>query len=217
MESANPSYALPLIPLANLRLAEGDVEAAVRLVERAVRIDPLHWSVLAYGGRTLAQARRPARAAELGRKVMFRFPEHPSPPSWLGLWLAEAGQTTEAVAQTREALERVARDTVRWGRAPQEVTQNAAYVFALVGYRAESERLLADVTEDPVYYRAAVEAALGDFDAAFPAREQAIEAGEYIGTPENLLGDLWLDPLHGDPRWERLLSRVQVLPPDEGD
>ena len=212
--AANPSYALPLIQLAWFRLAEGDEQEAVRLVERAVRIDPLFWSVLHYGARVLAAARKPARAAELQRKTLFRFPEHPAAPSWLGLWLAEAGQTEEGVAQTRRALERVKRDTVRWGRNSPIIVQRAAYVFALAGDRAEAERFLGELTTDSLYYRAAVETALGNFDAAFPALEQSIAAEEISGAPEGLLGDPWLDPLHGDPRWERLLSRGPAQPPE---
>lgn len=214
--AANPSYVLPLISLARLRLAEGDEQEAIRLVERAVRIDPLSWNVLHYGAGVLAQARRPARAVELQRRVMFRFPEHPIAPSRFGLWLAEAGQTDEAVVQTRQAFQRVARDTAQWQGELQEIYQNAAYVFALAGDRAEAERFLGELTADSLYYRAAVETALGNFDAAFPALEQSIEAGEYTGTPENLLSDPWLDPLHEDPRWERLLSRVRVSPPRTG-
>ncbi len=85
--------------------------------------------------------------------------------------------------------------------------------------------MLGTLDEDVDYWRAAVETALGDHDAAFEALEQAeagrpdprkVAADAEVWSGNTLIAGSYFLPLHDDPRWVRLLSRVRVISPDEG-
>jgi tetratricopeptide (TPR) repeat protein len=127
----------------------------------------------------------------------------------LGEALQNGGRRAEAIAQTHTTLEIMAQ-----GRVSQGTTVIEAHLEAARGNEAKALALL-DTLHDPKkrspidsYSMAAVYAALGANDQALRWLERAcrdrVNFVVYAGV------DPWLEPLHGDPRFDAVLRRIGV-------
>jgi hypothetical protein len=91
---------------------------------------------------------------------------------------------------------------------------NVGPSYGLVGRRADGERLLRSLLDRPrsewvsPKYFAYAYTGLGDFDRAFAQLEKAYD----LGSPAlmRLKSDPFLDPLKGDPRFARLVQRLNL-------
>ena len=151
-------------------------------------------------------AGRHERAVALAREALALAPDDALMLSALANALAMAGETAEAVAVADRAVA-VAPDT-------EPFYWVATYARARAGDRAGAEAALARITEAQHYTRAAVETALGRPDSAFAALDRSVAASE--SPLVELSADPWFAPLHGDPRWSRLESRVRARGPEGG-
>ena len=86
-----------------------------------------------------------------------------------------------------------------------------ARAYAMQGNAAEARKLLAALPDAWGYYqRAAAELALGDRDAALAHLDRAVD--EHSVWIEWIKVDPTLDPLHGDPRFHRIVARLGLEP-----
>ena len=115
---------------------------------------------------------------------------------WLGLALLQQGRRDEALIATDA-------ETVDWQRI-----SGRALVFAKSGKKADARRELAALQakfgDNASYQYAQIEAQLGDKDAALRWLQNARRVRDpgLVGTA---FVDPMLDPLRGDPRFEKLL------------
>ncbi len=177
--------------------AVGRADAAVRLVERAQRLDPLRPNGPFLLGLALYQAGRFADALVPLRQAVARLPDDIEGKNALASTLILIGQPAEglAVALTippgngfRESLEALAR---------AKLSDRAAANAALDRLR----------TMDAMQYSVAqVHAQRGETDAAFAALDRAVAGSETDLAA--LKGDPMMRPLHGDPRYAALLRRI---------
>ena len=201
--AASPSDAVALSYLASTYQYTGDEASALRAAGRAAALDPLSAATLQRAAQVYSYAGRHDRAVAFARDAAALAPDDAIGLYVLANALAIAGQTDEAVA-VADRLIAVSPDveTTYW------VT---SYVRARAGDRAGAEAALERITEDTIYFRAAVEASLGRPDSAFAALDRPVAADEYLVELEV---DPWFAPLHADPRWKRLTSRVRVRGPE---
>jgi hypothetical protein len=134
--------------------------------------------------------------------------------AWL-LW--DQGHRVAAV----EELERIRHELQRRpGSSPPTILESElASMRAMVGQTREARAMLASLQERsrrqyvPAEHIAAVEAALGDHDAAFISLERAIEARSNLGQ----FAILPLSrPLRHDPRYVAMLGRIGLLASPSG-
>jgi DNA-binding winged helix-turn-helix (wHTH) protein/TolB-like protein len=86
-----------------------------------------------------------------------------------------------------------------------------AHAYAVAGRKAEASALLATIGEDWGFYqRAVVDLAFGDRAAALAHLNQAVD--EHNVFVEWAKVDPDLDPLHGDPEFNRVLGRLGLTP-----
>src|SRR5690606_11561881 len=120
-----------------------------------------------------------------------------------GLALASLGRTDDAIA------------ALRWREREVAAGQGRDYLVSLraclEGRRDESlaalRRLRRAVDAEARYYVARTYAPLGERDAALRDLEAAVEGG--FLCHETLTRDPWLEDLHGDPRFERLVTQAR--------
>jgi len=91
-----------------------------------------------------------------------------------------------------------------------------AYAYAVVGQRAEAERIVRTLLESsarryvPPFHIAIAYTGLGDADAAFAWLQRGYtERGSFMDGVEVTPAFV---PLHGDPRWRPLLRRMRLEP-----
>ena len=194
-----------------------DTAAAVAHYERAVAANPSDAFALAqlatayqFLGNEAAALRAAGRAAALDPLSAPTLLRASYVYSYTGrhdraVALAIAGQTDEAA--------RVADRLVALSPDVESNYWIASYARARAGDRVGAEAALGRITEDANYFRTAVEAALGRPDSAFAALDRSVAADESLVELEV---DPWSAPLHGDPRWALLTSRVQVRGSEAG-
>ena len=201
--AANPSDAFALAQLATAYQFLGNEAAALRAAGRAAALDPLSAPTLLRASYVYSYTGRHDRAVALARDALA--PDDTSALYALANALAIAGQTDEAA--------RVADRLVALSPDVESNYWIASYAWARAGDRVGAEAALGRITEDANYFRTAVEAALGRPDSAFAALDRSVAADESLVELEV---DPWSAPLHGDPRWALLTSRVQVRGSEAG-
>ena len=196
--AANPSDASVLAALAIAYMYRRDKPAAIRTAEQAVILDPLSSTTLSTAAYIYSSVGRHQRATEFAREAIRVSPDDTRALYTLASVLAVAGQTDEAVLVADRLIERY-----------PNVEHNywvASYVYARAGNATAAERQLAYIKRDHHYFRAAVQAALGQPDSAFSVLGRSLAEGEYL---VELAVDPWFANLHADPRWEPFLAEVR--------
>jgi TolB-like protein/DNA-binding winged helix-turn-helix (wHTH) protein/Tfp pilus assembly protein PilF len=184
----------------------GRLEEALAERERAVREEPLSLAnnsmlaeTLSAMGRHREATDRFRRTLELDREFFFA--------RWgLGWEYMETGQTALGLAE----LEAVAADN------PDDVRilGGLGHAYARAGRRDDALKILESLQERatreyvPPHYLAHVYAGLGDNDAAFSALEQSF--AERNPNMVSIAIDPRLAPLRNDPRFERLIRRMNL-------
>lgn len=187
----------------------GEFDEAERHLRHAIELDPRLYEPHYIYGRVCFSRGRPADAAEHYRDACALVPEAFDAWYLLGMCyrrLGEGGRARNASFECIEAMKRWVRvhpdDTRAW-------TMGAA-VLAEMGEpeRAASwiERALAVDGDEPVirYNAACVYTGLGRYEEAMASLEVAL--GQHALSADWARNDPDLDPLRGDPRFERMLK-----------
>jgi TolB-like protein/Flp pilus assembly protein TadD len=186
----------------------GEFDAAITEVKRALELDPLSPAFNVHLGDTYIMARRYPEAILQLRKTLELDPDSSYAHATLGDALALSGQLDQAITEYKKAYE-LDHDVHHFGRIARAQVLN--------GEHDEALRLLSQLKELERqgsvwhYDLALVYTALGDNSQAIERLEQSYQAGE-AGGIGRIKVDAMLDPLRGDPRFEKLVD--QVFPPD---
>lgn len=133
VQVAKPNDAPVLAEVGKVRLASGQLPAAIAMLQRAAELDPNDWRTLSALGVAYDRQGDRARAEENYRAALALSPDNPMILNNLALSRAMANDLPGA----RELLQRA----VAAGRADLRVRQNLALVYALSGNMAQAEAL----------------------------------------------------------------------------
>ncbi len=205
--SIAPSCAIAHIWYSHLLSGLARHEEALAAVHAAVELDPLSVLAIAGAGSALFYARRFEEAMDRYRRAIEIDPEAHFPHSDLARALECAGRTSEAVEEYERAI-RLA------GTSSADPSSGLANVLAVAGRTDEAREMLAALerrrTERYVspWAFATIHARLGETGKALDWLERAFD--------EHDPSIVWLkvhprfDALHGEPRYQALLSRLRL-------
>ncbi len=206
----NPNYATAHHQFGNLNLAmTGQFDRAIAEGKRAVELDPLSLIINADLGQDLMLARRYDQAVDQLRKTLALDPSFYYARWTLGEAFQLQGQLREAMDEYKKAAE-ITDDPM--------VTAMLAQGYAKTGQSDKARELLAQLeklsTQRHVgpFNFALVHLALGESEKAIDDLEQAYRDRADPGIVGIKVEPL-LDPLRGDPRFERLVEKVGGIIP----
>jgi TolB-like protein len=203
--SLNPNYATahqwygrgPLSMVA-------EFDKAIAEEKRALELDPVSPIISAELGTVYTLARRYDEAIAQLRNTIEMNPEFYWGHRFLGWALELKGATGEAIAEYHKAFD-LNDDPV--------VLALLAHAEASTGKQNEARQILDQLTEEAktryvsAYAFAVIYLALDEKDQALDWLEKA--ARDHAGPSINLIKvDPYLDPLHGNPRFEALVSTI---------
>jgi len=204
-----PSWSQIHSNYAYLLACRGDFEEAVVEARRAERLDPLSSLASQQVGMMLYLAgRHDESIAQLEGAIEL------SPYYWfayqrLAQELAAKGEYDRGIEVMRKGIELAGPDTLRTGK------HTLAYLYALAGNRTEAVKILRELEEQekatyiPPCDFAQIHTALGNIDDAFGWLDRAVE----VRDADLFMTKVWpvWDPLRGDPRFDQLLRRLNLL------
>lgn len=123
----------------------------------------------------------------------------------LGVGYEATGKFPEAIAEYQKAI--------AMSGGP-EATVGLAHVYSNTGRKAEAQKILTDLkhrmksTASP-YAMAIMYAGLGDKDQAFASLDKAVQE-KSLELSSNLRADVRIDDLRGDPRFQAVLSKMNL-------
>ena len=185
---------------------EGRFAEAVAELQRAQELDPLSLIINASYGCVLGEAGRHDEAVAQMHKTLDIDPTFWVAHEILGGILEEKGYLTGAAAEYQKSMQRY------W--TPNGAARLAS-VNARLGKKAEARKTLDDLTTQSrqhwvsPYPRAVLHLALDEKEEALQLLEKSLDErsiflqGDY-GSPKT---DKRLDPLRGDPRFQKLVER----------
>jgi tetratricopeptide (TPR) repeat protein len=177
----------------------GDVTEGIRLADKAIELDPLNPDSYENRVGALFDARRYQEAVHFAEETRRKSPDLLRSPTLLGDCLQMLGRYREA--QQQYSL----------GRPDQyERLTGEALLLARTGDREGAERKLQRMQQifgDAASYQyGEIYTQLGDRDRALAALERAWVIRD--GGLNGIRIDPMLDPLRGDPRFERIVKRM---------
>ncbi len=188
--------------------AMGRSEEAVAEARRAWELDPLGLIINANLAQPHYFARRFEKVIDEAQRVVGLEPDFPIGHQWLGLAYAATARLTEAIVE-HESFAQL------FGRTPRIVAL-LGNAHARAGDREAARRALAELREleprrpvSPVHF-ALIHAGLGELGEACALLDQGFAQGS--DSLAYLAVEPLFDPLRGDPRFERLLERMQFPP-----
>jgi eukaryotic-like serine/threonine-protein kinase len=198
----NPNYATAHQWYSELLTALGRFPEARREIDRAVELDPLSPIVTAVKIWNLLEARNYADAIRAGRKCIADFPNFAQSWAYLGRAYSENGDAREAIDALKHA-QSGAPDAIR-----PIIDSWLAYAYARAGDTAKASEMASQIRvlgdrANP-YYLAYPFAALGRRDEAIDALQKALD--QRVEQLVWLKVDPSLDPLRGDPRFQRIAA-----------
>ncbi len=179
------------------------VDEALAEGRKAVELDPVSGGMISNLAAVQYYAGRFGEAVASWQSARALDPSDPGTIGNLAMGYAMAGRAAEAI--------RAAEDALRLSPDDAYAVATTAYVYARAGRRADAERLLRTLEarrQKSPYLLAGVHMALGD-------RERALQLlGEALQAHDDFAGDIAVDPvfapLHGEARFQRLLSEAGV-------
>src|SRR5205823_4634657 len=184
--------------------ALGDSDREIAEMRRARELDPLSFVINTNLGNALLRARRVDEAIAQLHKTVALDGSFGYGHQSLGTALERKGQIPEAIAEYQAAI----------ALAPSPTYLSLlGHLYGKIGRKDEATKLLGQIQDiskshyvDP-YYFALIHLGLGDREATLTALEKSFE--ELNGnTLEYIRTDPFLDPLHGDPRFEALAEKI---------
>jgi TolB-like protein/DNA-binding SARP family transcriptional activator len=202
----DPSYTWTHCVYAICLQDQGRFAEAGTVLEAARRVDPLAPFVSAVLGRVYVNARQPDQAIRALTEALELYPQFDFAYQQLGHAYLQQGRHDEALTALGRAAELSgARDAA-----------HLAYAYAVAGQRAEAERIVRSLVEpgrEPSvspFHVAMAYAGLGDAAEAFRRLEQGyVERASFL---DGVMVTPAFEPLHADPRWGRLLRRMNLAP-----
>jgi len=186
-----------IVGLATYEGIHGNTDESLRLMRRAMEIEPLSASIHAYASRCLHWAQDYEGALAASSRALELSPNLTGGHGMLALLMAESGNAGEALSV-------VAREPSAGYRNTSE-----AIVHHALGNAAASDAALAALKglgPEWAIQIVMVHASRGEVDAAFEWMDRAIEIHD-PGVPAALVAPTAL-ALHADPRWPQVLERV---------
>jgi TolB-like protein/Tfp pilus assembly protein PilF len=204
--SLNPNYATAHQWFGECLQGEGRFNEALAELKLAHELDPLSLIINGSYGQCLGVAGRSDEAIDQLHKTMDMDPTFTVAHVMLGQVFEDKGALSEAIAEYEKAMERY--------RTPATEAM-LAHAYVLTGRKAEAHKILDDLTNASqqhyvaAYPLAIVHLALGDKDEALRLLEKSFEQRCLLlqGHFGSLKTDRRLDPLRGDPRFQKLLER----------
>ena len=203
--SLNPNYATArewygVGPLS----AMGEFDRAIAEEKRALELDPVSPIINADLGTVYTLARRYDEAIAQLRDTVEMNPQFYGGHRSLGRALELKGATGEAIGEYHKAFE-LSDDPM--------MLAMLAHAEASIGKQNEARQILGQLTEEakvryvPAYAFAVIYLALGEKDQALDWLGKATR--DHDGFYINLIKvEPFLDPLRGDPRFDKLVSRI---------
>jgi serine/threonine protein kinase/Flp pilus assembly protein TadD len=179
----------------------GRRDEAVREGRLAVELDPLSAEAYTSLGRFLYRARRYEEALPVLQRAVQLEPRSSGANNRLAGIYTALGRYAEALAVYEKA-----KDVAPSATGYRDVV---AYVYARMGRKQEALKMVSGTTVFPVDV-ANVYVALGDKDEAFRILEKAVE--ERNALLVTVKEEPPLESLHSDPRWQKLLSKMNFPP-----
>src|SRR5437762_2990139 len=179
-------------------------EDAIAQLKRALQLDPLSMIINADVGTVLTNARRYDEAIEQLRKTLEMDPSFYYAHYNLGEALEMKGLTENAIAEYQKAT------VLNDDPVPQALL---GHLYAKMGRKDEARRILQRLRDSPKeryvspYLFAMIHLGLGEKDRAIDFLEKTYEDRDGYNIAF-IKVDTFLDPLHGDPRFETLVQKV---------
>jgi tetratricopeptide (TPR) repeat protein len=154
---------------------------------------------------TYYQLRDYAGLLEASRKGVVSYPNEWVEHNYLGIGYEGTGKLLEAISEYQKAVE--------LSDGSLNATAALAHAFAVIGRRAEAEKILRDVKQKSKsgyvspYMIATIYAGLGEKDRALELLEQAYQERS-LDLASHLKADLRFDNLRSEPRFQALVRRV---------
>jgi TolB-like protein/Tfp pilus assembly protein PilF len=182
----------------------GESTKEIAELRRALELDPLSLAINTNLGLALIQAGRLDEAIVQLRKTIEMDPGFAFAHRTLGQAFELKGQIPQAMTEYQKAI--------ALGEAPTGLGL-LGHLYGTIGRKNEATKILGQLRAirernyfDP-YNLAIVYLGLGDREQALTALEQSFD--ERNGTQLELIRiDPFLDPLHGDPRFEALAEKI---------
>jgi tetratricopeptide (TPR) repeat protein len=189
---------------AHLLAQGGDLQEALKLSEEAVALGRDEIRHLITLGEVKLALEDDAGAAEAYRAVLALDPENPDAHLELGILHERRGEAAEAEEHFMESLKADPGN-------PRVLYSYASLYYTADDLEAAEEILERAVAADADYSPAlsalaSIRARRGEFGDALDFIERAVEAGE--SDAEHFRSALEFAPLHSDPRFRTLLSRM---------
>ena len=186
----------------------GRYTEAIREMKRAQELDPLSLIANTVLGRMYYIARQYDQAIEQFRKTL-------EIDSSFQPALVHLGRAYKEKAMYQQAISELSKVSDHSGHYAESISLKA-YTYALMGKRAEAQKLLDELIERgkrryvSPYHIAVAYSGLGDKDAAFEWLQKAYEDRSQWVTHINVLPEF--DHLRADPRFADLLRQLDLQP-----
>ncbi|PYU35025.1 MAG: hypothetical protein DMG31_04775 [Acidobacteria bacterium] len=204
----NPGYATSYHWYAGYLMGMGRFAEAIAAVKRARELDPLSPRINANVGLILYFARQYDQAIEELQKALRMESNSEAPYYYLGLVYLQKGNYREAISEFEKSNQLLS------GGGSSDL--DLAQAYALAGDRKEAQTILGrSLAKSKGNYESAlliakVYAALGEKQRAFAWLQKAyVERSSFLAF---LSVDPTLDVLHTDPRFQALLTRMNLQP-----
>jgi len=198
----DPSYTFARMAYAVCLGARGRYEEAIAQLDTARRSDPLRFGVGALLGRVYVTAGRPDEAIAALNHAIDLNPQADLAWQQLGHAYLLKEMHADAIAAFRKAA----------ALSGLRDSAHLAYAFAVTGDRATAEQIVGGLVASsshryvPPFHIAMAYSGLGRVDEAFRWLDRAYEErASFMGAVKVTAA---FAPLHGDPRWGRLLARM---------
>ena len=199
-----PNYACAHADRSNYLIWSGRRAEALAEVTRSRELDP-GYGFAASESAAHYQSREYEGLLEASRRGVVSDPNEWLEHYFLGVGYEGTGKRLEAIPEYQKAVEMSDGD--------QDPTAALAHAYAVIGRRAEAEKILRDFELKSKsgyvspYMIATIYAGLGDKDRAFEFLEKAYQERCW-DIAWSLKADLRIDNLRSDPRFQALLRRV---------
>ncbi|MDQ3743734.1 MAG: protein kinase [Acidobacteriota bacterium] len=202
----NPNYATAHQWYASYLVQVGRFGEALSEIRHAQELDPLASIINANAGLYLYYAKQYDQATAQLKKTLEVDDHFGVAHLYLGyVYLQQSGHQQDAIAEFQRALDNMGDDA--------ETQAALGHAYAVAGQRAEAQKVLASLREHAArgyaspYFVAIVYTGLGDRERAFDSLEQAYRDRH----PGMILlkYDPRFDPLRRDPRFTKLIQRIE--------
>jgi len=204
----NPNYAAAHYALGFSVLGPlGQFDAAIAEMKRAVDLDPLSVTLNGNLAYCYIFARRYPEAIAASDKAIELDARNPKGQDVRAMGLELSGRVTEAIAQYQRSFEASGGDY-----------HSLWFLSRLYGLRGERAKALQTFEKakqiqqkqgvEFAYGYAVMNIGLGNYDEAIKWLERSYESKEAVVPTCYMIADPLLDPLRGDPRFEKLAKQI---------